>query len=132
MKRLVSIIFIFCFLNSFSQNASSFFNVKNQLFSYKKIELNNLFLDATFRLSASPKLFFINSNNQTENSTTFLYGCSSSADFKNKLKLIGSVEGILGKQNSLLQNYIDSLHIYPGKGRVLKDGYCTILFKLQK
>lgn len=124
MKTLVNIILIFCWFNSFSQNTNSFFNVKNQPYSYKEKESNDLLLDSTSHFFISPKLFFITSNNQKiDNSTVFLYGGSLSGNFKNKLKFIGSVESISGKYNLPLQNYIDSLHVYPGKSRILEDGH---------
>jgi hypothetical protein len=65
----------------------------------------------------SPRLFVISDNNKTEKTLTYLYGFSLHSNFTKKLNFRGAFDVISESHHSLLNEFKDSLTVFPTFGR---------------
>ncbi len=113
MKRLISIFLIIISFKSFSQNTEI---VQKEKFNFSRF------------LSKSEIIPFIYITKSREYKTKsinnfFLYGVKLNSNISNNLNFYSSLEFSSKDKLPLIQSYIDSLNIFPGKSEILSKGY---------
>ena len=73
--------------------------------------------DDNQRFSLGPRLFSIVSANKSDYVSTHLFGASLSSRFKNKITFISHFDYLGGNHNAFINEYQDSLFVFPGFGR---------------
>ena len=73
--------------------------------------------DTTQHFSIGSRLFSIESANNSDYSTTHLFGASLSSNLKNKITFTSHFDYLAGNHNTLISEYQDSLLVFPGFGR---------------
>ena len=98
----------------------------NTFYSTEKHPLFNLSSDSLASCSNDslahnviifPRLFVISDNNKTENTLTYIYGVSLHSNFTKKLNFRGAFDVISESHHSLLNEFKDSLTVFPTFGR---------------
>lgn len=64
-----------------------------------------------------PRLLLIRNSNKAENTLTYLYGISLNLKLTQKLSFSGKFDVLSENHNSLINEYQDSLFVFPGFGR---------------
>ena len=72
--------------------------------------------DTTKRFSVGSRLFSIGSSSKSDYASTYLFGASLIANVKNKIAFTSHFDYLSGNHNVLLNEYQDSLLIFPGFG----------------
>ena len=72
--------------------------------------------DTTKRFSVGSRLFSIGSSSKSDYASTYLFGASLIANVKNKIAFTSHFDYLSGSHNVLLNEYQDSLLIFPGFG----------------
>jgi len=72
--------------------------------------------DTTQRFSIASRLFSIGSASKSDYSSTHLFGASLFANLKNKITFTSHFDCLAGNHNALINEYQDSLLVFPGFG----------------
>ena len=73
--------------------------------------------DTAQRFSLGPRFFSIGSANKSDYASTYLFGGSLIANVKNKITFTSHFDYLTGNHNALINEYQDSLLVFPGFGR---------------
>ena len=72
--------------------------------------------DTTQHFSVGSRFFGIGSTSKSDYASTYLIGASLSANLRNKITFISHFDYLSGNHNALLNEYQDSLLVFPGFG----------------
>ena len=124
MKRLFSlIIFLFCHQLYGQTNINLYDERPSTFYSLNSLSISNLNSDSYFTIS--PRFYYLNSTSEKSNYSTFFYGGKFSSKVKNKIYIDATLESIKSGNSLHVQDFIDSLEIFPGKARIIEKGYYT-------
>ena len=88
--------------------------------------------DTTQHFSAGSRFFGIGSASKSDFASTYLVGVTLSANIRNKITFSSHFDYLSGNHNSLINEYQDSLLIFPGFGADNKRWQANIKYKINK
>jgi hypothetical protein len=110
MKTLFKFLLILLFPICVNGQITTFQSAVNKSFS-------NFYSDTTQHFSAGPRFFGISSTSKSDYASTYLVGVTLSANIRNKFTFSSHFDYLSGNHNSLINEYQDSLLVFPGFGR---------------
>jgi len=118
MKTLYKFCLILFFPISASAQINTFYSVENHsLFNDYSDSLISFDSDTTQHFSIDSRLFSIGSASKSDFASTYLVGATLSANIRNKFTFSSHFDYLSGNHNSLINEYQDSLLVFPGFGR---------------
>ena len=125
MKTLFKFCLILLFPICASGQITTFQSAVNKPFS-------NFYSDTTQHFTAGSRFFGISSTNKSDYASTYLVGVTLSANIRNKLTFISHFDYLSGSHTPLLNEYQDSLLVFPGFGADNKRWQANIKYKINK
>jgi len=118
MKTLFKFCVILFFPICANGQITTFQSTGNKLFSQHYSDtLIGCNSDTTQRLSVGPRFFGIGSASKSDYTSTYLLSATVSVNIKNKIAVISHFDYLGGNHNLLINEYQDSLLVFPGFGR---------------
>ena len=118
MKTLFKFLLILLFPICANGQITTFQSSVNKLFlQHYSDTLVGCNSDTTQRLSVGARLFGIGSANKSDYASTYLFGTTLTANVRNKIIFFSHFDYLSGSHTELLNEYQDSLLIFPGFGR---------------
>ena len=108
------LLFPFCLngqITSFNSadNHTLFFDYSDSIISFDS--------DTTLHFNVGSRLLGIASASKSDYVSTYLFGASFSSNIKNKINFTSHFDYLSGNHNSFINEYQDSLFVFPGFGR---------------
>lgn len=132
MKTLFKFFFIFIFPFCVSAQINTFKSSVNKPFTDFSIDTMSCYSDTTQRIGTALRFNGINSFNKEKYSSSYLLGLSVSANVRNKVTFISYYDYLGGKHNSLINEYQDSLGVFPSFGREKDRFQFNLKYKLNR
>jgi hypothetical protein len=118
MKTLYKYYLILLFPISASSQINTFYSAENHpLFNDYSDSIISFDSDTTQHLSVNSRLFSIGSVSKSDYSNTHLFGASLSSNLRDKIIFTSHFDYLIGNHNALINEYQDSLLVFPGFGR---------------
>jgi hypothetical protein len=118
MKTLYKYYLILLFPISASAQINTFYSAENHpLFNDYSDSIISFDSDTTQHLSVNSRLFSIGSVSKSDYSNTHLFGASLSSNLRDKIIFTSHFDYLIGNHNALINEYQDSLLVFPGFGR---------------
>ena len=117
MKTLCKFCLILLFPAYASAQINTFYSTENHsLFKDYPDLIVSCKSDTTLHFNLGSRLFSIGSANKSDYVSTHLFGASLSSDFKQKINFTSHFDFLSGSHNALINEYQDSLLVFPGFG----------------
>jgi len=84
--------------------------------------------DTTQHFSIGSRLFSVGSASKSDYSSTHLFGASLSSNINNKVTFTSHFDYLVGNHNAFLNEYQDSLLVFPGFGREKSSLQCNLKY----
>jgi hypothetical protein len=118
MKTLYKYYLILFFPISASAQVNTFYSAENHpLFNDYSDSIISCDSDTTQNFSIGSRLFSIGSASKSDYSSTHLFGARLSSNIKNKAFFTSHFDYLAGIHNAFINEYQDSLLVFPGFGR---------------
>ena len=118
MKTLYKFYLILLFPICLNGQITTFYSAENYpLFNDYSDSIISCDSDTNQHFSLGSRLFSISSANKSDYSSTHLFGASFSSNINNKITITSNFDYLIGTHNSLINEYQDSLPVFPGFGR---------------
>ena len=118
MKTLYKYYLILLFPISASAQINTFYSAENHpLFNDYSDSIISCDSDTTQHFSVGSRLFSIGSASKSDYSSTHLFGASLLSNINNKVTFTSHFDYLAGNHNSFINEYQDSLLVFPGFGR---------------
>ena len=133
MKTLFKYCLILFFPVFANGQIATFQSVVNKPFSnFYSDSIAGCDSDTTQHFSAGSRFFGIGSTSKSDYASTYLVGATLSANVRNKITFISHFDYLSGNHNALLNEYQDSLLVFPGFGREKKRLQYNLKFNFNK
>jgi hypothetical protein len=133
MKTLFKYCLILFFPVFANGQIATFQSVVNKPFSnFYSNSIAGCDSDTTQHFSAGSRFFGIGSTSKSDYASTYLVGATLSANVRNKITFISHFDYLSGNHNALLNEYQDSLLVFPGFGREKKRLQYNLKFNFNK
>ena len=133
MKTLIKffiLVFVPFFVNG---QINTFHTGTNKLFLESFFDsISSCDSDTTQRFSVGSRLFSIGSAHKSDYASTYLLGASLIANVKNKITFTSHFDYLAGNHNALINEYQDSLGVFPGFDLDNKRWQLNVKYKLNK
>ena len=117
MKTLYKFCLILLFPISATAQINTFYSTENHLlFNDYSDSIVSCDSDTAQHFSVGSRLFSIGSASKSDYSSTHLFGASLSSNLRNKIIFTSHFDYLAGNYNSFINEYQDSLLIFPGFG----------------
>ena len=117
MKTLYKFYLILLFPICLNGQITTFNSAENHtLFNDYSDSIVGFNSDETQHFSVGSRLFSIASANKSDYMSTHLFGAKLSSNIKNKITVTSHFDYLLGNHNTLINEYQDSLLVFPGFG----------------
>ena len=117
MKTLYKFCLILLFPISASAQVNTFYSAENHpLFKDYSDSIVNFDSDIAQHFRVGSRLFSVGSTGKSGYASTYLFGASLSSNLKNKITFTSHFDYLTGNHNALINEYQDSLFVFPGFG----------------
>lgn len=132
MKRLFKSLLILFFPICANGQINTFHSKINKPFTHSFTDTTFFNTDTTQRLCIGPRFFVIGSANKSDYANTYLLGTTLSANVRNKLTFISHFDYLGGNHNAWINEFQDSLGVFPDFGADNKRWQANIKYKINK
>ena len=133
MKRHSRFLLILLFPICVSGQINTFQSAVNKPFSNFYSDLiASCDSDTAQHFSAGSRFFGIGSTSKSDYASTYLVGATLSANVRNKLTFISNFDYLDGDHNTLINEYKDSLGVFPGFNSDNKRWQLNVKYKLNR
>ena len=133
MKTRFKFFLILLFPICANGQITTFHSSINKPFSnYYSDSLASCDSDTTQHFRAGSRFFGIGSTSKSDYASTYLVGATLSANIRNKITCISHFDYLGGNHNAMINEYQDSLLVFPGFGKENKRWQLNVKYKLNK
>ena len=133
MKTRFKFFLILLFPICANGQITTFHSSINKPFSnYYSDSLASCDSDTTQHFSAGSRFFGIGSTSKSDYVSTYIVGATLSTNIRNKITCISHFDYLGGNHNAMINEYQDSLLVFPGFGKENKRWQLNVKYKLNK